>query len=115
MCYFNHAFCHYRVTWWQLGLNSKEDICVTLCHLLVEAGRAGLSQTPSTAITTMVVYMQKKCACSNEEVHQIRESTAVDNGNSDTRSIQVVLFQLRVLFSLCQWLLRALTLAHCVG
>ena len=37
--------------WWQLGLNSKEDICVTLCQLLVEAGRAHLSQTPSIAIT----------------------------------------------------------------
>ena len=49
----HHAFCLYHVTWWQLRLNSKEDICVTLYHLLVEAGRAGLSQTPSTAITVV--------------------------------------------------------------
>ena len=27
----------YRATWWQLGLNSKEDICVSLCQLLVWA------------------------------------------------------------------------------
>ena len=40
----------YRVTWWQLGLNSKEDICVSLCQLLVSAGGAGSSQTPSIAI-----------------------------------------------------------------
>ena len=53
MLLLHHAFHLYRVTWWQIGLNSKEDICVTLCHLLVEAGRAGLSQTPSTAITVV--------------------------------------------------------------
>ena len=45
----HHALC-YRATWWQLGLNSKGDICVTLCQLLVSAGGAGPSQTPSIAI-----------------------------------------------------------------
>ena len=45
----HHALC-YRATWWQLGLNSKEDICVSLCQLLVSAGGAGPSQTPSIAI-----------------------------------------------------------------
>ena len=58
----HHAFRPYRVTWWQLGLNSKEDICVTLCQLLVEAGRAGLSQTPSTAITATSSTCGNKCA-----------------------------------------------------
>ena len=43
-----HALLH-RATWWQLGLNSKEDICVSLCQLLVSAGGAGPSQTPSIA------------------------------------------------------------------
>ena len=43
-----HDLC-YRTTWWQLGLNSKGDICVSLCQLLVSAGRAGPSQTPSIA------------------------------------------------------------------
>ena len=31
---FNHALL-YRATWWQLGLSSKEDICVSLRQLLV--------------------------------------------------------------------------------
>ena len=35
----------------------------------------------------------------------LSESTAVDGGNSDTRSIQVVSFQLRVIYRLCQSLL----------
>ena len=30
----HHDLCH-RATWWQLRLNSKEDICVSLCQLLV--------------------------------------------------------------------------------
>ena len=46
---------------------------------------------------------------------QISESTAVDFHNSDTKSIQVVSFHLRVIYRLCQWLLKALTLAHYVG
>ena len=32
----------------------------------------------------------------------INESTAVDDGISDTRSIQAVMFHLRVLLGLCQ-------------
>ena len=35
----------------------------------------------------------------------LSESTAVDGGISDTRSIHVVSFQLRVSYRLCQWLL----------
>ena len=52
----------YRVTWWQLRLISKENICVSLCQLLVEAGRAGPSQTPSTARTAMLSSCRNKCA-----------------------------------------------------
>ena len=45
-----------------------------------------------------VVFMRKQ-VCSMEEDHigSVR-STAEDGGISDTRSIQVVLFQLRVIF-----------------
>ena len=42
--------------------NSKEDICVTLCQLLVEAGGAGPSQTPSTARTAKLSLCGNKCA-----------------------------------------------------
>ena len=38
---------------------------------------------------------------------QLSESTAVDSGISDTRSIQVVPFHLRVTYRLCQWLLES--------
>ena len=34
-------------------------------------------------------------------------STAVDGGISDTRSIQVVMFHLRVIYRSCQWLLES--------
>ena len=33
----HHAFHLHRATWWQLGLSSREDICVSLCQLLVRA------------------------------------------------------------------------------
>ena len=56
--------------------------------------------------------MWKKCAHNNEEVHQIRESTAVDSGNSDTRSIQVVFKGTIRIVSVA---LRAMILAQCVG
>ena len=58
----HHAFSFYHTTWWQLGLSSKEDICVSLCQLLVEAGRAGPSQTPSAARTVMLSSCRNKCA-----------------------------------------------------
>ena len=58
----HHAFRLYRATWWQLRLSSKEDICVSLCQLLVEAGGAGPSQTPSTARTVTSSPCRNKCA-----------------------------------------------------
>ena len=49
--------------------------------------------------------------CSLEEVHcgSVR-STAGDGGFSDTRTIQVILFHLRVTHRLCQWLLESFDL-----
>ena len=100
----HHAFHLYSATWWQHGLTSKENTCATLCQLLVEAGRAGLSQTPSTAITVTSSTCRNKCAHQRRSI-MAQKSTAVDGGKSDTRSIQVVSFQLRVSITLCQWLL----------
>ena len=49
--------------------------------------------------------------CSSEEVHcRSARSTAGDNGFSDTRSIQVVSFHLRVIYRSCQWLLESFDL-----
>ena len=58
----HHAFHLYHVTWWQLRLTSKEDICVSLCQLLVEAGRVAPSQTPGTARTVTSSSCGNKCA-----------------------------------------------------
>ena len=68
----NHALC-YRATWWQLGLNSKGDICVPLCQLLVSAGGAGPSQTPSIAITATSSSCGNKCAHRRRSIADQRE------------------------------------------
>ena len=52
----------YRATWWQLGSNSKEDICVAQSRSLVETGRAGSYQTPSAARTATLSSCGNKCA-----------------------------------------------------
>ena len=111
----HHAFHLYCTTWWQLGLNSKEDICVTLCQSLVEASRAGLSQTPSIAIGATSPSCGNKCAhqrrsSSDQQEVQQRVVVTVTQG-----VIQVVLFHLRVTYRSCPWLLRAVTLVHGVG
>ena len=95
------------MTWWQLRLNSKEDICVTLCHLLVEDGRPARRVILSTCGTSKCAHFMRRSLD--------QESTAVDSGNSDTRTIEVVSFHSRVLFATCQWLFKSMTLANCVG
>ena len=81
----HHAFCHHRTTWWQLGLSSKEDICVSLCQLLV---RVLVGQVPlrlPAELQCDIIFMWKQ-VCSSEEVHcGSARSTAGDGGTSDTR------------------------------
>ena len=77
----HHALC-YRATWWQLGLNSKEDICVSLCQLLVSAGGAGPSQTPSIAIRRRRLHAGTSVLIGEGPLR----GTAGDGGNSDTRT-----------------------------
>ena len=105
-----HAL-HYRATWWQLGLNSKEDICVSLCQLLVSAGGAGPlsdSQHSHTATSSSC----GKQVCSSEEVHYgSARSTAGDGGNSDTRTTPRLYHSIkRETYRSCQWLLESLDL-----
>ena len=88
----HHAFHLYCATWWQLRLSSKEDICVTLCQSVVEAGRASLSWAPIAAIHRL--HAGTSVLIGGGPL-RTRKSTAEDGGKSDTRSIQVVLFQLR--------------------
>ena len=102
-----HAFRLNHVTWWQLGLSSKEDICVTI------AGRGWQSRSLSDSQCSYksdVIFMREQ-VCSSEEVHcGLARSTAGDGGNSDTRTIQVVSFHLRVTYTSCQWLLESFDL-----
>ena len=74
------------MTWWQLGLNSKEDICVSLCQLLVRALAGQVPLRLPAELQCDVVSMREK-VCSLEEVHcgSVR-STAGDGGTSDTRT-----------------------------
>ena len=68
----HHALC-YRATWRQLGLSSKEEICVSLRQLLVSAGGAGPSQTPSIATTATLSPCGNKCAYQRRSIADQRE------------------------------------------
>ena len=61
-----HALCHHRATWWQLGLTSKEDICVSLCQLLVWAlaGQVPLRLPAELQVTSS--------SCGNKCAHRRR-------------------------------------------
>ena len=61
----HHAVHLYRTTWWQLGLNSKEDFVFTVPIAGLSAGGAGPPQTPSIAIRRRRLH----AVCSLEEVH----------------------------------------------
>ena len=96
-----HDFCLHRVTWWQLGLNSKEDI---LCYTVPIVG---LRLAEQDSLRLPALLQERRHLHAETSVFKgggslrIRKSTAEDGGNSDQRNIQVVLFQLRVSFSLC--------------
>ena len=47
---------------------SKEDICVPLCQLRVETGRAGSLSGSQHSYNSEVIHMQKQ-VCPSEEVH----------------------------------------------
>ena len=106
----HHAFRLYHATWWQLGLTSKEDICVTLCQLLVEAGRAGPSQTPSTARTVMSSSCGNKCAhwrrsiVDQQEVQQGTVASVTQGHHTGC------IISLRETYRSCQWLLESFDL-----
>ena len=53
--------------------NSKGDICVSLCQLLVSAGGAGPSQTPSIAKTATSSSCGNKCAHRRRSIADQRE------------------------------------------
>ena len=82
---------------------------------MVETGRAGSSQTPSTAITANVVFMRKQ-VCSSEKDHCSSERCrAGDGGISDTRKHSGCIVSIKGTYINVSVALRVLTLAHCVG
>ena len=99
----------YRATWWQLGLNSKEDICVSLCQLLVSAGGAGPSQTPSIAIRRRRLHAGTSVLIGEVP---LRISEKYSRGQWQQRhkdNTQVVSFHYKGILP-CQWLLESLDL-----
>ena len=63
----HHTFRLHRTTWWQLGLSSREDICVFTVPIAGwSAGGAGPSQTPSRAT------IATSSSCGNKYAHRRR-------------------------------------------
>ena len=107
----HHAFRLHRTTWWQLGLSSREDICVSLCQLLV---RALAGQVP----LRLPAELQQRC--------RLHAGTSVLIGGGPLwisekysrgrwhkwhkDNTQVVSFHLRGTYRSCQWLLESLDL-----
>ena len=112
----HHAFCLHRATWWQLRLSSREDICVSLCQLLVECWRGRSLSDSQQSYNSEVVFMREQ-VCSSEEVHcGSARSTAGDVGTSDTRTTPRLYHSIKrehIDHVSGSW--RISTLAHCVG
>ena len=112
----HHAFHLHHATWWQLGLNSKEDICVSLCQFLVECWQGRPLSDSQQSFNSNIIFMWEQ-VCSLEEVHcRSARSTAGDGGFSDTRTThRLYRFIKREHIDRVSGSERALTLAHCVG
>ena len=105
-----HAFRHHRTTWWQLRLSSKEDICVSLCQLLVECWQGRPLSDSQQSFSSNVVFMREQ-VCSSEEVHcRSARSTAGDSGISGTRTSLRLYHFIKGEYRLCQWLLETFDL-----
>ena len=73
MCFFTPCLLSLSHDMVAARTNSKEDICVTLHQLVVETGRAGPSQTPSTARTATSSPCGNKCAHQRRPIAGQRE------------------------------------------
>ena len=69
----SHDFIIHCTTWWQLGLNSKEDICVAQSQSLVRDWQGRPSQTPSAAIGATLSSCRNKCAWQRRTIAVQRE------------------------------------------
>ena len=90
--------------------NSKEDICVSLCQLLVSAGGAGPSQTPSIAKRRRRLRAGTSVLIGEGP---LRISEKYSRGRWQQRhkdNTQVVSFHYKGIYRSCQWLLESLDL-----
>ena len=90
--------------------NSKGDICVSLCQLLVSAGRAGPSQTPSIAKRRRRLRAGTSVLIGEGP---LRISEKYSRGRWQQRhkdNTQVVSFHYKGIYRSCQWLLESLDL-----
>ena len=94
-----------------LNLTFKEDICATLCQLLVADSRAGLSYSQQS-YNIYVIYMWNKCAHRRRYKGGSGSSTAVEVAKWYKEHIGCMISFRRISF--CdQYLLGALTLVIC--
>ena len=89
---------------------SKEDICVSLCQLLVEAGGAGPSQASSTATKVTSSPCGNKCA---HRRRSIADQQEVQQGMvaSVTQGHTGCIVSLKGTYRSCQWLLESFDLS----
>ena len=90
--------------------NSKGDICVSLCQLLVSAGGAGPSQTPSIAKRRRRLRAGTSVLIGEGP---LRISEKYSRGRWQQRhkdNTQVVSFHYKGTYRPCQWLLESLDL-----
>ena len=113
----HHAINHFhRATWWQLGLNSKEDSVFHCANCWFERWWGRSLSDSQQSYNSDVVSMWEQ-VCSSEEVHcGSARSTAGDGGISDTRTtLRLYLSIKREYIDRVSGSYRVLTLAHCVG
>ena len=88
----------------------RRIFCVSLCQLLVEAGRAGSSQTPSTAKTVTSSSCRNKCA---HQRRSIADQLEVQQGTvaSVTQGHHTgCIISFKGTYRSCQWLLESFDL-----
>ena len=89
---------------------SKEDICVSLCQLLVEAGGAGPSQAPSTATKATSSSCGNKCAHRRRSIVDQREVQQGTVASVTQGHHTGCIVSFKGTYRSCQWLLESFDL-----
>ena len=105
-----HAFRHYRATWWQLRLNSKEDICVSLCQLLVERWQGRPLSDSQQSFNATSSPCGNKCAHRRRSIVDQREVQQGTVAQVTQGQHPGCIIPLKGTYRSCQWLLESLDL-----